>query len=315
MNATTSVTERLLVALDGSRFAEQALSYVHALRSPSTDIVLVRVVPDSGAEEETQTAIEREAHLDLEQCAAAWGLPADRIALEVRTGDPATQILEVASDRQCTLVVIASHGRGAVGRWRFGSVADRVSRESTIPVLVMRPDSGAPPPGVPAPIERVIVPLDGSPRAETALPVASGLSRHLGVPMRLVRVAAPADTPLVPAAGTSIGGAPLYPAVMVQALPESDADHVSEAWTYLDAVARHPTLSGVPTTLDVLSGEPAHGLMDLATSSDLMVLTSRGRGGMTRWLLGSVAQKLLQHAAAPVCLVPSAPDSTPAPGA
>ena len=98
---------------------------------------------------------------------------------------------------------MASHGRGAIGRLLHGSVADSVAREATVPVMVVR--AGQVQPG-PVGITRLVVPLDGSPLAETALPVAEAISRRLGTPISLVRVVNPAT--LIAARGRHRRGDP-----------------------------------------------------------------------------------------------------------
>ena len=76
---------------------------------------------------------------------------------------------------------MASHGRGAVGRWTFGSVADRVARSSPLPVLIVCPTEGGADPRH-AEITRVVAPLDGSELSQRALPVAESAARRLRVP-------------------------------------------------------------------------------------------------------------------------------------
>ena len=79
---------------------------------------------------------------------------------------------------------MTTHGRGALGRWAFGSVADQVTRRSPVPVLVVRPaetvEEAAPA------IQRLVVPLDGSTLAEEAVPVAQSLAQRLNVPVHLL---------------------------------------------------------------------------------------------------------------------------------
>jgi nucleotide-binding universal stress UspA family protein len=156
----------ILVPLDGSALAEQALPYAEALAAPGRELILLEVGPD----EDELSLLDRHA----DSCAR----------LQTATGDPAQQILQVARDLGVGLIVMTRHGRGALGREAFGSVADTVTRTAPVPVLVVRPDTDEAP-AAPV-IRRVVVPLDGSSLAERALPTAQALAEQLKVPMHLV---------------------------------------------------------------------------------------------------------------------------------
>ena len=156
----------ILVPLDGSRLAEQALPYAQQLAEPGCQLILLEV----GQDEDDLGLLERHA----DSCAS----------LETAVGDPAEQILRVAKDLNVGLIVMTTHGRGALGRWAFGSVADAVTRTSPVPVFVVHPQDGDS--EVAPVIQRVVVPLDGSPLAEEALPTAMSLVRRLHVPVHLV---------------------------------------------------------------------------------------------------------------------------------
>jgi nucleotide-binding universal stress UspA family protein len=317
--ADASVTTRILVPLDGSALAEQALAHTLALQAPQTQIVLAQVLPDP--DDRVDTRGEQQAPLEtvledtvgavraeLEGVASRWGLPSDRVETVVRFGDPAENLLDVAKLHECTLLALGSHGRGALGRWRFGSVADRLARAATIPTLIVRPDTSESDVGNAAGVERLLVPLDGSPRAEHGLRVAAALARQLQLPIHIVRVVQRIDTlgvPLIGAAG-AIGPVPAR-------LREDEQDPFDAAWSYLEQIAKHPAVAGVDTIPDVQQGDAARRLLETMAPSDLVVLTSRGHGGAKRWLLGSVADKLVRHAAAPVCLVPNVGRQAPEP--
>jgi nucleotide-binding universal stress UspA family protein len=86
-------------------------------------------------------------------------------------GQPADQILETARQQAAALILIATHGRDGLERWRLGSVADEVVRQSDCPALVIGPNVKVS--LSPYVLRRILVPLDGSPLAEAALPVAA----------------------------------------------------------------------------------------------------------------------------------------------
>jgi nucleotide-binding universal stress UspA family protein len=144
---------RILVPLDGSELAERALPYAQGLaRELNSELILLRVVNcvdlassqaftgflpaevfDAAIEDERQTAAEYLARL-------AERLQADGLATQwvVRSGDPAGEIVEYGKMAQIDLVVMSTHGRSGLSRWVYGSVADRVLRGGTLPVLLIR---------------------------------------------------------------------------------------------------------------------------------------------------------------------------------
>ncbi len=108
--------------------------------------------------EDVRRMLESLALDDLKRAEATLHGERPSIHLEVTGGDPAAQIVQIAAERQVELIAMTTHGRGAMGRWYFGSVADRVARSATVPVLLVRPSEKEP---QPVAIRRLVVPLDG----------------------------------------------------------------------------------------------------------------------------------------------------------
>jgi nucleotide-binding universal stress UspA family protein len=140
--------------------------------------------------------------------------------------------------------------------------------------------------------ERMLVPLDGSPRAEQALPVAARLARAAGGSVVLVQVVSPP---------TDFGGVLAPVPLLTEQVIEDD---LAEATDYLKTVAESPTFGGIDTT-KVMFGSPAQHILATAESraADLIVLCSHGRTGFTRWVLGSVAHQLVHHSPVPVLVL------------
>jgi nucleotide-binding universal stress UspA family protein len=151
--------------------------------------------------------------------------------------------------------------------------------------------------------KRILVPLDGSIRAERAIPVAARIARASGGAIILVR--AVSTTP------------ELWPSMeMRPELAQAVIDAgLTEAKKYLLAASTAKVVSNVPTETVVLYGPAATSILAVAHSSsaDLVVLCSHGYTGITRWVMGSVAEKVAHHAAVPVLIlreggpVPAAP--------
>ncbi len=219
------------------------------------------------------------------------------VRLETTTGDAAEEILRVAAREDVDLIVIASHGRGAIGRWVIGSVADRVARTSLVPVMMIRPrdesDNEAPAPL----IKRLIVPLDGSDLAFQALPFVELLAGSLPVPVLLVNV-----TDVV----HDLNRAMAYGMPFRQEIYDEVIDNArEEARDLLREPAERLRRAGLEVIELVLDGQAAEAIAGTAEPTDVIVMTSHGRGGLRRWLLGSVAEKLVREGPVPVIVVPS----------
>lgn len=321
--ADHTLTHRILVPLDGSETSTVAVPWLRALASPESEIVLLRLVPwtlpMAGIPGASGIPIE-----DLQrppiQIAAAYLKAVAKEIEDVSTnvtrlsmaGLPADEILQTAEDSDVSLIIMATRGHGALGRALVGSVADRVSRSAKVPVLLINPAAGTVPAstGDNAPVRRIVVPLDGSERARSALPIAGELARRTGAPVHLLQA--------VPTAEEMFGGrdAARVTAVaqrMVFAAPtvqltdrerQFHEDYCSAAGDRLEAAAARVRPNGVETSAEVLLGPAVPSILSALGTDDMIVMTSHGEGGIRRWQIGSVAEKLIHQAAAPIVLVP-----------
>ncbi|MDY6918124.1 MAG: universal stress protein [Chloroflexota bacterium] len=148
----------MLVPLDGSALAESVLPHVEALAeqrgTDQVDVVLLTVceftdVPDehgNGSPSGWERGMRREIEASkgaacryLAQVQKRFNDRAIRVRSEVIVGDPAKAIIEYASGYPFTLIAMATHGRSGIGRWAYGSVADKVLRSVTSPLFLVRP--------------------------------------------------------------------------------------------------------------------------------------------------------------------------------
>ena len=276
----------ILVPLDDSPEAKSALPYAMALATPGTELRLLTVVRNQRASESARAA--------LESAAERARVAGHTVRTETAVGDPGDQILATAAKSGAGLIVMASHGRGAVGRLIHGSVADRVSREALVPTMIVRAGIAAP---GPVGITRLVVPLDGSSLAEQSLPFAAAISRRLGTPLFLVRaVSYVASMP--PAVG-------MGEAIPFELYEEAEREQEREAETYLNDVAERLRGQGLPVATELLTGAAATAIEDATQLGDVVVLCSHERTRVKRWLLGSVAETLTREDQSPVILVPA----------
>jgi nucleotide-binding universal stress UspA family protein len=293
---TSAQNPVLLIPHDGTSLADTALALSRQLAAPQTKFVLLRVVePGSigaGAGEQARDAVILSA---LEASATNLGEGAEVDYLTVE-GDAATVIADEAARLGASAIVLATQGRGAIGRWLHGSVADRVARVSTVPVVIARGGEEETPS---LEIRRVLVPYDGSELAMTAVPVAAGIATTRRVPVHVLT--AVDVTSLAP---VSVPGAVMP--VAGEMYEQVYDDLLAEAQKGVDQVTGIVRQYGAEATSEVRIGPAIVAIEDVMRDGDLVVLTSHGRSGIQRWLLGSVAEQLVRTAPVPVMLVPAA---------
>lgn len=297
----------IVVPLDGSHWAEHALPCAAAIARAAKArlrLVLVHQLPPAPTDRESlkiytslEVAVRRSQRGHLKEVAArlrqGWGIPVTSASPEGPIGPTLVRFLdELGAD----LVVMATHGRGALGRALLGSVADHVVRTARVPVVLVRPPGDEPPPpDATWTASEILVPLDGSPAAEAALEPAADLARLLGARLGLVQVVVPLATAAEPPLSVPMG--------YDQHLTELRR---REAQVYLDRVAERLRAAGLTVGAAAVVGPSAAGaLAELARPgrSDLVVIASHGHGILRRVALGSVADKLVRVAEVPVLLI------------
>lgn len=282
---------KVLVPLDGSPYAEQALPLAAALAGRlGAELRLLYVHdPSSG---EPRDAISRQEEDYLAEVARRFDAEAGgRVSAACRLGRAGEELQRYIAMEGIDLLVMTTRGWGGPALDGLGSVAEATIRSTAVPVLLSRPtEDGAPRPDGTA-IEHVLVPLDGSEFAEAILAHAATVGGE-EARYSLVRVV-PAPVPWDPTA-VSFGWS----------LDEAELEALrAEALDYLERVA--DTLAGRVRRVDtvvLLEPEPAESILDFADRNDvdLVALATHGRGGIRRHALGSVAEKVLRGITVPV---------------
>jgi nucleotide-binding universal stress UspA family protein len=281
----------ILAPLDGSEEARSALPYAAVLAGRNGPIELLTVVK---SEQDLADGGEASVQAALDAAGAELRAAGYDVKTRILVGDVPGHIVEAAANGGAYMIVMASHGRGAIDRLIRGSVADKVTREATVPVMVVR---SAPAGTGPATISRFVLPLDGSPLAEQSLPVATALSRRLGTPFYLVRAVNIAEF-MPPAVG-------MGEAIPFDVYDQTQEELEQDARQYLDNQAEKLRGEGFTVTTHVLSGPPAAAIAEASKPGDVIVLVSNERSGVMRWLMGSVAEELSRGDDVPVVLVPA----------
>jgi nucleotide-binding universal stress UspA family protein len=311
----------ILVPLDGSAIARQSLPYVQMLATLlSARVHLLRVLSDVDRDHMLSSDsllwyemghAHEPAHAHTQQ---VWAILQEHavtyldvqaqplryagfdVTTEVRIGLPAEQIPRVAARAAVTLMVMATHGYSGLRRWALGSVTDKVVQSTQTPVFVVRGTETDPP--EPVSLKRVMVPLDGSELSRQALPCALELATCARAELLLLRAMGPRLQEFYEVGGISGQGMPLYNEVQ-------RAEQRRQATGDLDATAgklRHYDLS---IATHVMDGYPAEVIVDEAARHhvDAIVMATHGYGGLQRWALGSVADKVLHATTTPLVFI------------
>lgn len=234
--------------------------------------------------EELQRQFEERCQDDLP--APSFTPDDDRVSIvTTRSGAVAPALVTYATENDIDLVVMGTQGRRGVERAFFGSVAEEVLRTAPCPVLTTRaPASESEGPPRPEPIDQVVVPVDFSDPSRAALRYASQLASVYGVPLTLLHVV---SLPKLPAAYG------IEYSEQVDLLTKAKA----EIETWKDELVPEEQESSCIVT----SGNPASSILDAAsTPGDLIVMATRGISGLSRAMLGSVAEGVLRKAPGPV---------------
>ena len=309
LKGRTAMFKQILVPLDGSTRAEQALPVaVRLARASNSSIILMRVANfpmDYGggytqAPLLTEQVIETELdNLDdyLRKVATSETLAGISIKTEAMFGQPLQDILSVVESRRVDIIVICSHGRTGLQRWALGSVAQALAHQSPVPLLVLREggqvsaiSSGE----ITHPICGLVA-LDGSPFAETALMPAANLVAGLAAPnegiLHLAHVITHIGDEAQQNAKTYISG------VTEQLQQKLKGLNLSITWSLL----RDKDVAG--TIVDTAE----HGEVKTATEQirgcDLIAMSTHGRGGLERLMMGSVTERVLHSTKLPMLIV------------
>lgn len=303
----------IIVPLDGSVLSVQALPYaqqvaqalkarVRLLHVVGRAIPSVSGAPEAEAEDEDAAqqweisaaweALRGHAESYLETHAARLREAGLSVDVDVQFGHPAETIVEAARDWRAALIVMATHGYNGLRRWMLGSVADQVVHTTHVPVLLVRGDdkresaSQQPLAG----LKRILVPLDGTDLARQAL--APALDLAIGAEAEVIALQS-IESPIEAQVGID------QPFVDLRA---ELLDEVSLAYAQrAGSVARDWS----PITPVIVAGDAAAAIVQEAARSnvDLIVMATHGYSGLRRWLAGSVADRVLHAAPAPLLLV------------
>jgi nucleotide-binding universal stress UspA family protein len=318
--------QRILVPLDGSMRAEHAIPVAARIaRSTGGTLLLLRAVglpfqqgatltqPDVLTDKESQAEI-NEAHTYLSHVLQMDVLEGIGTSTQVITGAVIPAILSFANPSKTDLIVMCSHGHTGLTRWFLGSVADKLARHAEVPVFILR-ESDLQPPSSPVELGqhvRALVTVDGSAHSETVILPVAHLVSALAAPnqgeLHLVHV---------------VDNLTMHGHTHSQANSDGDMRQQAEedAKVYLRYLSNRTQKDGLAdlnltmTTSVVADPDVAGAIVQIgeglkirekADEEDsfvLIAMTTHGRGGLERWALGSITERVLHGTRLPLFIV------------
>ena len=306
----------IIVPLDGSELSSNALPAASVMAKASgAPITLLRsyesipewqVDSQQGRRRASMAAAEHDrvaAWLRAQKEHVGQGEITSSISVEAHEGHAPESIIKFANQDPGALIAMSTHGRGGISRMLMGSVTAKVVSAVANPTLIVRCNDRECP-VVPRNFENIIVPLDGSVFAERAIPLAQGVASALGARLMLVRTTPDSDYFRVNGEWGAYDGI----AATKYRVPANLAVRLSEtAKSYLWQKADR--LSAASPDLDVEAvhslGPPSDQVIRMTAQLDnsLVVMATRGRRGIGRAFLGSIADRIVRHSQAPTLLV------------
>lgn len=284
------IYKKILVPLDGSKLAEGVIPYVRLLASALKLPVDLMHVNDP----ETVAPVHHriQGHEYLKEVAALFTSSLG-VNCRVENGRAAEVIVDRASADAGTLITMATHGRSGAQRWLLGSVTQKVLQVSTDPLLLIRPREETLARDVW--LNTIILPLDGSHLAEKIFPHVIYLANRLALEVVLIRTYTLPTTGYFLATGVS-------PA----AIGELGDKIKEEATGYLQAKVEELQAEGIEKVSFVaVEGKGPEEIIDLARKSagNMVAMSTHGRSGIGRWVLGSVTDRVVCYSGDPVLVI------------
>lgn len=284
------IYNRILVPLDGSKLAEGVLSYVRLLASALKLPVDLMHVNDPETVAPFPQPMQGRDYLKE---AAASFTSSLAVNCRVENGRAADVIVDRASGDAGTLITMATHGRSGAQRWLLGGVAQKVLQASTNPLFLIRPREETPARDVR--LNTIILTLDGSHLAEKIFPHVIYLANRLRLEVVLIR------TYTLPTTGYF-----LATGVSPPAIGELGEKIKGEATDYLRAKIEELQAEGIEKASFVaIEGKGPEEIIDLArrTANNMVAMSTHGRSGIGRWVLGSVTDRVVCYSGDPVLVI------------
>lgn len=289
---------KILVPLDGSPMADHILPHVAAIariNGPPKMITLLRVLETDGIDSTAVdplawrfAKVEAKAYLDkAAKQLAQLGLASNTVLLE---GGAAQRIVEYAHKHNMDLLVLSSHGLGGLSDWHVSSVAQKVIQRAGTSIFLVRSaaESGKEHGAVEVEsirYHRILAPLDGSPRAESALTFACAVAEHYSSELLIVHVATHPE--MIQPVGLSSEDASLAERVLAR-------NNIEAEKYFAQLQFRLPPQAQTRVLIDDSITRALHGLVD-QEQIDMVVLSAHGYSCYSRWPYSALVNSFITY--------------------
>lgn len=285
---------KVLVPLDGSGLAERAIPYAkNFAKTKGSEIILLTVSTTSTGQ------LDRPMKAYLELNTKELQSQGIKTSTAIAHGNVADEIIKFADINKIDLIIISTHGHSGIKRWVLGSVALKVLYGTCIPVFLIKSRAHK---IASVEFKKILLPLDGSPFSEASIPYVKDLAKGTGGEIILLRVNEP---PALPADRS--------PAIKPSWEEYRDiliAEIQRQTDEYLEGIRANLEKSGIKVKSQATLGKATEGILQVAQKEDinLIAMTTQGRTGVSRWVYGSVASRIVEESLQPVLLIrPSIP--------
>jgi nucleotide-binding universal stress UspA family protein len=295
------ILDHILVPLDGSRLAECVLPHAVALaRAFGARVTLLRVVAQAHSTDQEQTIdplrwhmrkTEAESYLDsVATHLREAEFHVDKVTLE---GEAANNVIEFAHEHDVGLILLSSHGQSGLSEWNVSSVVQKIILRAYMPVMIVRAYQIPSNDLMGQRYKRVLVPLDGSQRAECVLPLASQLACSHDAQLLLAHAVRKPEVP------------------RHMPLAEAETELVDRMIKYNRLEAKK-YLADLKDRLEcnvelylLESEDTAAALHDLVQREgvDLVALSAHGYTSTSRWPYGSMALNFIAYGTTPLLVM------------
>ena len=289
------MNKKIIVPLDGSELAEVVLPFAEEVvgRTGSELILIsVRELNDSRSLRMLQSYLEKiaeTAKVNAEKYQKYPGGEPVNVRWEILKGNPAEEIVAFANKEDESRIMMATHGQSGFTRWALGSVADKVSRVINRPITLIRAKGSRPAVHERGFFNKILAPLDGSKESEVTIPDVEELARSMEADVTLLQVVK-LENAIVSYMGVK----------GIESLKASAKD-------YLEQLTARMQNKGISTKYVMIEtrGDIAEEINSYTAQNyiDLVVMATHGRSGPRRWVLGSVANKVLNEGNTPIMLI------------
>lgn len=296
--------DRVLIPLDGSKTAEIALPYAIEIADKlNCQIHLVKVSETSSRDSanSNQAYLENVSERIKIKIAERGTSKTPAVYQKVLSGKPANQILRYGDDYNISLIIMSRHGASDDEQWFLGSIADKVLRAANQPLFLVKKAPKTSALKETSLINKILLPLDGSKIGEAAISIATGLANSFDAELVLKRAVVK----------SSIQRESFHGYIdevleeMIEQAKKGEEDRKTAASKYLEEFEEQLKNRGLKVSSEAVMGFASDQIVDYAETKeiDIIAMSSHGRTGITRWVLGSVTDKILRTGDTPVLVV------------